>query len=462
MDPNPPQRNAIKRIGELLVEKEVISPAQLKEALGRQRETGGKIVEVLIGMGYLRPADFTRFLARMGIPAVDLCQFDIPDEFITLVPPELAHKHEVVPIDMLGSRLTLAMACPLDRAALSEIASATGKQVKPVLCAAGDVRAALDRYYGKGDETQHETDLASFGMKPHAPESVATEPAPAAAPPEDARDLEAPLRLEGVASLLRKLHALPTLPDTVQRVREIADSQTGGAREVAAVLSKDPPLAAKILSVVNSPAYGLPEKVHDIALAVSMLGMEETCSIVFSAGVIDVMGRENVADYKEFWSRALRCARIAKLIAVQLGSRKAAGVFAAALLHDIGRLALRNVAANHYEDFPPDLFGEALLAEEEQRIGITHTEAGHLLAENWHLPDVIRESIRHYPDPWQAESHQKIVAVVSVADVLANADRILARDCAKALGLLGADAKLVLSVLQIGLSRFDLEDALIP
>ena len=458
MDRTAPKGKFIKRIGELLVDKEVITGAQLNEALERQRETGGKIVEVLIAMGCLRPADFTRFLARMGIPAVDLCQFEIPEDFIRLIPAELAHKHEVVPIDMLGSRLTVAMACPLDRAALEDITATTGKQVKPVLCAAGDVRAALDRYYGKGGEPHAEADLASFGMKPTAAKTAPE----AASAPASTRELEAPLRLEGVANLIRKLNALPTLPDTVQRVQEIADSQSGGAREIADVLSKDPPLAAKILSVVNSPAYGLPEKVHDIALAVSMLGMEETCSIVFSAGVIDIMFRDNAANYKEFWGRALRCARIAKLIAVQLGSRKAEGVFAAALLHDIGRLALRNVAASHYEDFPPDLFGEALLAEEEQRIGITHTEAGHVLAENWHLPEVIQQSIRHYTDPWRAEAHQKVVAVVAVADVLANADRILARDCAKALGLLGADSKLVLSVLQIGLSRFDLEDALIP
>ncbi len=456
---------ATKRIGALLIESDLITEKQLQEALALQQKQGGKIVETLISLGYLNTAEFTRFLARQGLPAVDLSQYEIPRDLLELVPKSLANKHKIVPIDKLGSHLTIAMECPLDSHAIEEIREATGLKVRPVLCSAKDVEAVLARYYREpvDEEAAHleklhaVAGLKTFPLPPAAPVSMpalaSTAELPEAGGPVSM--LSAPLKLKGISTLIRNLESLPTLPDTVMKVRQALNSPYKGARDVSQIILSDPPIAAKLLSIVNSPAYGLPQKVKDIGLAVSLLGIDETCSIVFSVAVIQAMGGSKQEAYRRFWNSALRCARISNIIALARGEKLSGAVFSAGLLHDIGKLALIQVVPQRYESIPSELFGMDLLAAEEEMIGLTHAEAGYILADYWNLPEEIVEAIRHHHHPERAEKAPGLVATVTVADVLTQADRVLVRECGGAFTVLKSSPDIVVEIMRAGLGLFD-------
>lgn len=139
-----------KRIGELLVEEGLVTGLDLARALLHQRECGGKIIDILVALGAIDSVAVVNFLGRQpGIPSLRLCNYDVHRKVISLVPKELAVKHEVFPVETMGRILTLGMVCPLDRQAILELEKVTELKVRPILCSPEDIRAAINRYYAR-------------------------------------------------------------------------------------------------------------------------------------------------------------------------------------------------------------------------------------------------------------------------------------------------------------------------
>ena len=397
-----------KRIGQQLVEADLITQAQLEEALRLQSAQGGRIVEILISLGYLDAGTFTRFLARQpGIPSINLQHYEVPWEMLTLVPREFAVNNEVFPLDRMGNLLTLAMVCPLDTETIQKLETQTGLRIKPLLCAPADVRAAIQRYYQRQP--------MELDVEYQANEEVAGS--------EDAEELAAPMRLSSVGHMVRQIQYLPGLPETVHRVREAMADPEASVKEVAGVVSGDPPIAGKVLSVANSPAYGFHQRVVEVGHAVSLLGLRETYAIVAAATVIEMFDESDSFDYRAFWRTSLYCAAAAAVFAnASAMAKHIRGGFAAGLLHDIGRIVFAEVAPDRYARVGFSLQGEALLEAEQEVMGLTHAEAGHELAQHWELPLEIANAIRFHHRPEDADANSELAAVIGLASIVADAD----------------------------------------
>ena len=137
-----------KLFGELLLEQGIITPDQLAKGLERQRKTGERIGRALIAVG-VREEQIAGTLARqLGIPLVNMHQQGVDPAAAALLPETLARKYTVVPVSRNGSRLTLAMADPLDVVALDDVSIATGLAVSPVITTVAEIKAAIERVYG--------------------------------------------------------------------------------------------------------------------------------------------------------------------------------------------------------------------------------------------------------------------------------------------------------------------------
>ncbi|MEK7794446.1 MAG: HDOD domain-containing protein, partial [Candidatus Hydrogenedentota bacterium] len=358
---------------------------------------GGRIVEILIRLGHLATSDFARFVSRhKDVPSLELGNYRVDAELIQLIPKEFAQQHEVFPVDRLGKLLTVGMVCPVDSDTLEELERLTELRVKPVLCSAEDVRRAIETYYPSGAKPKSAGDF-------------------------EAAQLESSMKLQAVGRLLRGLDSLPTLPTTVQRIQEAAANNSVSARDLARIIETDPPIAAKLLQLANSSAFGFPQAIRTIQMAVTMLGLKETCLTVVSSAVIDVLQSSGPFDYTRFWNDALFCATAAKRISDSCGESKRAGVAAAGLLHDIGRFSLHQIAPRRYQAIGTKFTGNALVAEEERVLGVAHPEAGYLLAERWSLPPDICEAIRFHHTPALAAYAPEITQIVAAAAVLTEA-----------------------------------------
>jgi hypothetical protein len=138
------------KLGDLLLQQGVITPAELEEALKYQAIFGGKLGTNLIELGALNEEDITLALSRkFAVPAVDLEQImHVAPEAIAAIPAELAAKRRVLPLRLEGRRLTLAMADPADLKTLDEVAFRTGLVIRPQVVAEVRLGLALEKHYG--------------------------------------------------------------------------------------------------------------------------------------------------------------------------------------------------------------------------------------------------------------------------------------------------------------------------
>jgi putative nucleotidyltransferase with HDIG domain len=387
-----------KPIGEMLIDAGLLARAQLNEGLRIQADRGGKLVQILISLGYIDPPAFIRFLAQQpGVASLDLSSYEVPQELVALVPREFAILHEVFPIDRLGKLLTLGMVCPLDSKTIGELESKTGLRVKPLLCSAEDVRRAIARYYPSDDF-----------VRTGGPSREAT-----------LAGLETSLKLGSVTGLIRNIESLPTLPETVNKIREAMTSPECSMEDVANIITNDPPIAAKVLSVANSAAFGFANRINTVRLAVSLLGLRELYSIVLTASIINRSEQNSKHfDYNRFWSHSMACAAACKVVAQVSGNARLTSVPTAGLLHDLGIMALLEVSPDLYAKVDPNLAGDELIAAEEELIGLNHAEAGFELATHWGLPPDISEAIRFHHHPEYAGEAKIVAAIVAVGDLL--------------------------------------------
>ena len=377
------------RIGELLIAADLITELQLRKALEIQKDSGSRIINILMTIGALNTNEFLEFLSGpSAFPAIELAQYDISPDITNLITPEFALKNEVMPVELHGNTLTLAMMCPLDVGTIDLLELETGLVIRPFIASSEDIQACLNRFYSPEQKSPSR------------------------------KQLEGSLNLTTAVTMLRHLDSLPALPGTVQKVREMLFDDTGSATEVAEVISRDPAIAAKVLKVANSAAYGFSQQVDSVQLAVSLLGLTETYSVVVTSAVLDVFTSSSVINYKEFWRESSVCAAIARALAKALRITNT-GIFSAALLHDLGRLALAHIVPEYYSKVDPELKGTALVTTEEAVMGLSHSEAGHQLAEHWDFPDTLQECIRfHHTPSFAHESYRSVVAIIHIADVL--------------------------------------------
>jgi hypothetical protein len=144
------------KLGEILVEAGVMTPAQLGEALKNQVVFGGRLGTNLIEMGFLEENELAGFLSRkLGLPCVGPEQLmSVTPDVIRLVPKELAEKYQIVPLTLEKKRLTLAMLDPSDLPLMDEISFVTGYFIIPMISPELRMVLALEKHYGIKPDTR--------------------------------------------------------------------------------------------------------------------------------------------------------------------------------------------------------------------------------------------------------------------------------------------------------------------
>jgi type IV pilus assembly protein PilB len=141
------------RLGELLVQQNVISPSQLVQAQDEQKKEGGRLGAALTKLGFVQEKDLIGFLAKQyKVPAINLAEYEIDTEVIKTVPQDVAEKHMLVPLNRAGSSLIVAMADPSNIFAIDDVKFLTGFNIEVVVASEGHIKAAIEKYYTKGGE----------------------------------------------------------------------------------------------------------------------------------------------------------------------------------------------------------------------------------------------------------------------------------------------------------------------
>jgi len=137
-----------KQLGELLLDRGIISQAQLDQGLSVQREKGGLIGEILVELGFVKEDDIAQSLtAQYGFPYLPLSNYDVNTDITNIIPGRVARQYLLVPIDKIGNNLTLAMSNPLNVQAIEDVELLSGCSVQTFVSTSSDIKRAIEKYY---------------------------------------------------------------------------------------------------------------------------------------------------------------------------------------------------------------------------------------------------------------------------------------------------------------------------
>lgn len=147
----PYKRLVKKQLGELLIERGVITKAQLEKALAMQKEKGGLIGQVLVVHGFTKEEEIAQALTvQYGFPYLPLENYELSREIVTLIPENVARQYCLVAVDKIGDTLTVAMSNPLNVKAAEDIELLTKCNVQIFVSTMTDINNAISKFYGKG------------------------------------------------------------------------------------------------------------------------------------------------------------------------------------------------------------------------------------------------------------------------------------------------------------------------
>ena len=136
------------RLGELLLNRNRINPAQLAEALERQRQSGGRLGDVLLELEFIDEVSLTETLAEQhDLAYVPLTEFRPQAELSRYVNALYAFRHGVVPIGRIGRQLTVAISDPTRREVAWDLERSAGLKIRVVLAVPSEVKSCLRQLY---------------------------------------------------------------------------------------------------------------------------------------------------------------------------------------------------------------------------------------------------------------------------------------------------------------------------
>ena len=145
-------RREKKRIGDMLINENVITQEQLEKALPIAKERHKKIGETLIELGFTNELEIAKALSQqLGLELVNVSAINIPEEVQNLVSETVLRKHVMIPyaFDKNNANIVhVAMADPMDMVALDDFSIVTNLQAEPAVATGRDILLTLDKYYG--------------------------------------------------------------------------------------------------------------------------------------------------------------------------------------------------------------------------------------------------------------------------------------------------------------------------
>jgi HD-like signal output (HDOD) protein/nitrogen-specific signal transduction histidine kinase len=216
---------------------------------------------------------------------------------------------------------------------------------------------------------------------------------------------------------------LPTLPHILLKLLDACNQENVDLVAVADIVEKDASLSAKLLKLVNSAYFGLPNKIAGIGQAVVYVGTSTIRNMAICACVYEAFPNSNstgLFNMKSFWWHSLKCAFIAKAITSEINLDQPDEAFVTGLLHDIGKLVLWTNFRTAYEEILRQCSDHSQsVVEEEHAFGATHCQVGAWLLQHWCFQEGIADSVAyHHEFPERISQAFAMTQVVWIANRL--------------------------------------------
>lgn len=225
---------------------------------------------------------------------------------------------------------------------------------------------------------------------------------------------------EDILKRLQSVSNLPPIPRILQEITQLFNSPNLSARKVEMMIEKDPSLTLKVLSVANSPLYGLRRNVTSINTAVILLGMQEIKSIVTSIRMASTMKMkaDKYFNPDKFLNHSMLVGLLAQRMSKDLGFNFEGDGFVAGMLHDMGILIIHEYLSNEFLQIVGySVQNKTSFLEAEYKVlGLSHQEISEFLTNKWSLPSVFSDALQFHHQPAKSKENNFLTAILHVAD----------------------------------------------
>lgn len=212
----------------------------------------------------------------------------------------------------------------------------------------------------------------------------------------------AQLTLELERKLTTAVERMPAFPKSVQVILEMTRDINCLPRNLVGVIEKDPVMTIKILRVINSAYYGLPNKITSVGQSVVYLGINTIKNLALSFAAVGILPRFNTTgfDIQRYLLHSLSVASIARLLCEKFSRADVdpGDCYIAGLLHDFGKVVFAQFMVGEFMKALAITVDRniPLYEAEIEVIGADHAFVGALLAKKWKFAEPLVNCIRDH------------------------------------------------------------------
>ncbi len=231
------------------------------------------------------------------------------------------------------------------------------------------------------------------------------------------------MKTNKVENIISSVDRLPTLPIIYTKLTNLLQSPNATAKMISDVITEDQAIAVRVLNLVNSAFYSLPQKIGNLKHAIVILGLNQIRNLVLVTSTIKMFKEiksDSSFDMQKFWEHSIGCAVAARVLAETAYLKSPDDVFTGGLLHDIGKLVHAIYLQEDFTAVVDDVRESGLpMIEVEKRIfGCDHTYTGKELAIKWNLSQGTVDMIRHHHMSDNPAELTKEISAVHIGNTL--------------------------------------------
>ena len=238
---------------------------------------------------------------------------------------------------------------------------------------------------------------------------------------------------EQIAHILQGIH-VPTQPQILVDLQMEQLTPNPDIRQIAALIAKDVGLSGTMLKVVNSPFFGLVNKITSIEQAVSLLGLNTVVNILNGLAIKGEMSDENIVALTRFWDNANDIAMVCATVAKQIGYPNADEAYSLGLFHNVGIPLMMSKFDNYTQIMEQAYSGshQRIIDFENETFNCNHCVIGYYTGKSWNLPTHICLVIAEHHNTFSIfntkdgrnQTQKTLLAILKVAEHICGNYRI--------------------------------------
>ena len=227
---------------------------------------------------------------------------------------------------------------------------------------------------------------------------------------------------DALKNYIKKIDKLPTIPAIAYEILNLVGDDNVSVNKIESVVENDPAISGKILSVANSAFFGTRQAIKTLDTAIMRIGFNNVKNIALGISIMTVFDQGKsgrVLDYQRIFNHSVSVGFIAKRLSDELKLGTSDEIFLNGILHDVGFLVLSRYFDDEYKGVIENMHkGQTLLEAEKNVLEFDHADMGAWLANQWQLPNNIKDTVEFHHSPSHAKRSLKHVSVTHIADYL--------------------------------------------